>query len=119
KPLAWDLGFQVNGKFLLYQHTFDLDAWHYTPGEVLLWNELKYAQENVSREFDFGRGDELYKDRFANYSRETFCMFLVPHGVSGFLRGGARRVQALVKPALGKVKEIVKRQRATLRAFRS
>jgi len=119
KPLAWDLGFQVNGKFLLYQHTFDLDAWHYTPGEVLLWNELKYARDHVSREFDFGRGDELYKDRFANYSRETFSMFLVPPGVRGLWRGGIRTAQALIQPALGKVKEIVKRQRATLRAFRS
>jgi len=119
KPLAWDLGFQVNGKFLLYQHTFDLDAWHFTPGEVLLWNELKYASDHVSREFDFGRGDELYKDRFANYSRETFSIFLVPSGVRGVWRGVVRTAQSLIQPALGKVKEIVKRQRATLRAFRS
>jgi len=119
KPLAWDLGFQVNGKFLLYQHTFDLDTWHYTPGEVLLWNELKHAKDHVSREFDFGRGDELYKDRFANYTRETFSMFLVPFGVKGALRGWERTAQAFVQPAVGKAREIVKRQRSTLRAFRS
>ena len=119
KPLAWDLGFEVNGKFLLYQHTFDLDAWHYTPGEVLLWNELKYARDHVSREFDFGRGDELYKDRFANYSREMFSIFLASSGVRGRLRGWARTAQGCFQPVLSRAQEIVKRQRAMLRAFRS
>jgi len=119
RALAWDLGFHVNGKFMLYQHTFDLDAWHYTPGEVLLWNELHYAKEHVSREFDFGKGDELYKDRFANYSRETFSLFLEPAGVKGSIRGWKRSLQASMQPALGKLKEMVKGQRMTLRAFRA
>jgi CelD/BcsL family acetyltransferase involved in cellulose biosynthesis len=119
RPLAWDLGFLLNGKFLLYQHTFDLDIWHYTPGEVLLWNELKYARDHVSREFDFGRGDELYKDRFANHSRETFSMYFEPSGMAGTLRGWRRTAQALFQPGLWKAKEIVKRQRALVRGFRS
>lgn len=119
RPLAWDLGFLMNGKFLLYQHTFDLDAWHYTPGEVLLWNELKYARDHVSREFDFGQGDELYKDRFANYSRETYSLFLQPASIKGTLRGWGRMAQASLQPALSAAKEKIKGQRVTLRAFRS
>jgi len=119
RPLAWDLGFLVNGKFLLYQHTFDLDAWHYTPGEVLLWNALEYARDHVTREFDFGKGDELYKDRFANYSRETYSLFVEPRGLGGRVRGMGRAIQAYVQPGLWKIKEAVKSQRTTLRAFRS
>jgi CelD/BcsL family acetyltransferase involved in cellulose biosynthesis len=119
RPLAWDLGFQVNGKFLLYQHTFDLDAWHYTPGEVLLWKALEYARDHVTREFDFGKGDELYKDRFANYSRETFSLFVQPPGLAGWIRGLGRAVQGHVQPSLWKIKEIAKSQRTTLRPFRS
>jgi CelD/BcsL family acetyltransferase involved in cellulose biosynthesis len=119
RPLAWDFGFQVNGKFLLYQHTFDLDAWHYTPGEVLLWSELQYAKDHVSREFDFGKGDELYKDRFANYSRETYSLYLEPASVKGTVRGWGRSAQAYLQPGLWKAKEMIKSQRETLRAFRS
>jgi CelD/BcsL family acetyltransferase involved in cellulose biosynthesis len=119
QPLAWNLGFEVNGKFLLYQHTFDLDRGDFTPGEVLLWNALEYAKDHVSREFDFGRGDELYKDRFTNYSRDTFSLFLEPYGVQGQVRGLARTAQRLLLPAMGKVKQVAKSRRATLRAYRA
>lgn len=119
QPLAWDFGFHVNGKFLLYQHTFDLDAWHYSPGEVLLWNELRYAQDHVSREFDFGKGDELYKDRFANYSRETFSMFLEPSDFSGKVRYWKRTVQSCLQPGFCRAKEIVKNHSSILRTVRS
>ena len=63
RPFAWHFSFLVNGKFLLYQHTFDLDSWDYAPGEVLLSHLLQFAQEHVTREFDFGSGDEAYKPR--------------------------------------------------------
>ena len=119
QPLAWDFGFQVNGKFLLYQHTFDLDAWHYSPGEVLLWNELRYAKDHVSREFDFGKGDELYKDRFANYSRETFSMFLEPLDFAGKVRYWKRTVQSVLQPGFCRAKEIVKNHGSILRTVRS
>jgi len=119
RGLAWALGFHANGKYLLYQHTFDLDAWHYTPGEVLLWNTLEYARDHVTREFDFGKGDELYKDRFANYSRETYSMFLEPRSVSGTLRGTGRDLQAFIQPDLWKIKEMAKGHRTTLRTFRA
>jgi CelD/BcsL family acetyltransferase involved in cellulose biosynthesis len=119
QPLAWALGFEVNGKFLLYQHTFDLDVAHYTPGEVLLWNVLDYAREHISREFDFGRGDESYKDRFTNYSRETYSLFLDRRSLKGRLRGVKRGFEAWLLPALQKAKQTIKSRRAILRAYRS
>lgn len=118
QPLAWDFGFEVNGKFLLYQHTFDLDAWHYTPGELLLWNTLEYARDHIAREFDFGRGDEFYKDRFANYSRETFSLYAEPRSLAGRLRGLLRMIEAQVQPGLCRIKQIAKSRPAILRAFR-
>ena len=119
RPLAWNMGFEANGKFLLYQHTFDLNASDFTPGEVLLWNALEYAKDHVTREFDFGRGDELYKDRFTNYSRETFSLFVEPHGVKGQMRGLARNLERSLLPTLGKVTQIAKSRRSTLRYYRS
>jgi len=119
RPLAWYIGFQVNGKFLLYQHTFDVDASDYTPGELLLWNLFEYARDNVAREFDFGSGNELYKNRFANYSRETFSLFIEPSGLKGRVRGLAREAQVHLLPPLREVQQIAKSHRTTLRAFRS
>jgi len=119
RPLAWHFGFQVNGKFLLYQHTFDLDASDYTPGELLLWSLFEYAKDHVAREFDFGKGAEPYKDRFANHSRETFSLFVEPPRLAGRVRGLGRTLQAHVQPSLQQMKQVVKSRRAMLRAFRS
>ncbi len=119
RPLAWNFGFQVNGKFLLYQHTFDVDASEYTPGELLLWNLFEYAKNHVAREFDFGKGSEPYKNRFANHSRATFSLCIEPYGLKGGTRGLARRAQCYLLPYLSNVKQIAKNNRATLRAFRS
>jgi len=119
RPLAWHFGFQVNGKFLLYQHTFDLDASEYTPGELLLWNLFEYARDHVAREFDFGKGSEPYKSRFANHSRETFSLFIEPSGWKGRSRGLTRRIQADLLPYLSNLKNTAKSHRAALRAFRS
>jgi CelD/BcsL family acetyltransferase involved in cellulose biosynthesis len=119
RPLAWHFGFEANGKFLLYQHTFDLDAWDYSPGELLLWSLFEYARDHVAREFDFGKGDEPYKDRFANYSRETFSLYVEPPCMAGWIRGLGRTIQGYVQPAALQVKQMVKSHRAVLRAFRS
>jgi len=119
RPLAWHFGFQVNGKFLLYQHTFDLDAAEYTPGEVLMWYLLEYARDHVARELDFGNGNEPYKDRFANHLRDTFSLFIEPSGLKGRIRGLARTAQAHLLPALLKIKQIARSHRTSLRAFRS
>jgi CelD/BcsL family acetyltransferase involved in cellulose biosynthesis len=119
RPLAWHLGFEVNGKFLLYQHTFDLEASRYTPGEVLLWNLFEYAQDHVAREFDFGSGSEPYKNRFANYSRETFSLFIEPLGWSGRRRAVGRKLQSYVLPRFREVQQLAKSSRTVMRAFRS
>jgi CelD/BcsL family acetyltransferase involved in cellulose biosynthesis len=118
RPLAWSLGFEGSGKFMLYQHTFDLDAAGYTPGELLLWYLLAYSRDHGIKEFDFGAGDELYKNRFSNSSRETFSIFIAPRSLSGRLRVLARTTQNYVQPVLRTVKRNVK-SRATLRVFRS
>jgi CelD/BcsL family acetyltransferase involved in cellulose biosynthesis len=118
RPLAWHFGFQVNGKLLLYQHTFDLDAADYTPGELLLWNLFEYTRDHVARELDFGRGDESYKNRFANHSRETFSLFIEPFGLKGRTRGLARKAQAYLVPHLLEIKQIAKSHHPSLRTFR-
>jgi CelD/BcsL family acetyltransferase involved in cellulose biosynthesis len=119
RPFAWHFSFLVNGKFLLYQHTFDLDSWDYAPGEVLVSNLLQFAQENVAREFDFGSGDEAYKGRFARHTRETFSVYVEPAGLGGKLRGSLREGQAYFHPLVSRLKKRAKANSRTFRLFRS
>ena len=117
--LAWALGFEVNGKFLLYQHTFDVNAWDYSPGEVLLWKLLEYAKKRISREFDFGKGAEAYKNRFTNYDRKTFTVFAERPGLAGLTRGFLRRAQGYGYLTAGNLKQAIQEHRTALRIVRS
>jgi len=119
RPFAWHFSFLVNGKFLLYQHTFDLDSWDYAPGEVLLSHLLQFARENVTREFDFGSGDEAYKNRFARHTRETFSLYVEPRGLKGRLRGLFRAGQGYLYPAVNALQQSAKTRPGTFRLLRS
>ncbi len=119
RPLAWHLGFQVNGKFLLYQHTFDLDAWDYSVGELLLRNLLEHAKDHAVREFDFGSGDEAYKCRFATHTRETFSLYVEPPDLRGRLRGLLRAGQGYSHPLTRDIRQRAKAHRSTFRLLRS
>jgi CelD/BcsL family acetyltransferase involved in cellulose biosynthesis len=118
RPFAWHFSFLVNGKFLLYQHTFDLDSWDYAPGEVLLSHLLQFAQENVTREFDFGSGDEAYKGRFARHTRETFSLYVEPQGLKGSLRRWFRAAEGFFHPALSHFQQRAKTHSSTFRLLR-
>ena len=119
RPLAWSFGFEVNGKFVLYQHTFDVDAWDYTPGEVLLSKLLEYAKGNIAREFDFGSGAEAYKNRFTNYERATCHVFFQRPGVVGLTRGLVRQAQGRSRLAGSDLKRTIQEHRPALTALRS
>ena len=85
RALAYHFGYQLNGKLTVYQPTFDIDYWEYSPGEVLLKGLLRYARDNGIREVDFSQGDEIYKRRFANHVKSTYVLSFEKHRNS--LRG--------------------------------
>lgn len=93
-PLAWSIGFQINGKYSYYQQTFDVDAEHWAPGEVLLYYLLVYAKQSAASELDFLRGDEFFKRRFATHIRQTRTLLINRPGVNGVLRRMTRSLQA-------------------------
>jgi len=119
RPLAWHFSFHVNGKLLFYQQTFDVDVWDYSPGEVLIHELLRYAQENVTREFDFTHGDEPFKDRFTTNTRESYSLYIERTGFRGELR---RVLRASVIPWLRfrrRLQRLAKRQDETFHRFRA
>jgi len=89
RPLAYNFGFQLDGKFLYYNPTFDIDFFDLSPGEVLLRYLFLYAQERDVREFDFTVGEESYKIRYANHSRNNYTIVLYPATAPGQLRHAA------------------------------
>lgn len=97
RPLAWSLGFEANGKYSYYQQTFDMDAEEYAPGDVLLHHLLGYAKGNVDREFDFLRGDQFFKRRFATHIRQTQMLSFRRPGLLGVLRQMHRSIHAQLR----------------------
>lgn len=119
RPLAWHFSFYANGKFLFYQQTFDIEAWDYAPGEVLIHELLRYGRENVSREFDFGSGNEPFKARFTTHVRRTYSMYVERPGFQGAMRYFLR-FSAIPLLRIGqRVSDKAKHYPTTFRAFRS
>jgi len=70
-PVSYHFGFQYAGKYLFYKPTFDVDYWDLSPGQALLAYVFEYLDASDVQEFDFGRGDESYKQRFSNHVRQN------------------------------------------------
>lgn len=58
--------FKYKGTFFYWIPAFDLEFSKYSPAKVHLQNLLKNCFEQSYKEFDFMRGDEDYKSRWAN-----------------------------------------------------
>jgi CelD/BcsL family acetyltransferase involved in cellulose biosynthesis len=68
RVIALHLGSHHEGRFLWYKPTYDLSLARRSPGEVLLRQLILRAMEEGARVFDFGLGDEAFKQRFATGS---------------------------------------------------
>ena len=83
KPVAYHLGFEVDGKYLFYKPTFDVDLWDYSPGQVLLFKLFESFRSSDVVEFDMGEGPEPYKYRYANACRENLTFTVHAPGIAG------------------------------------
>jgi CelD/BcsL family acetyltransferase involved in cellulose biosynthesis len=119
QPLAWHFSFELNGKFLLYQQTFAVDAWDLAPGEALLRYLLLYAKDRAHGEFDFARGDEPFKQRFSNHETRLFTLYAERYGFAGTLRGWGRRVGAILGTRWRHLRSSAKTDKNLFERFRS
>jgi len=67
RAVAYHFGFEVDGRFTWYKPSFDVDLAQVGVGEVLIKRLLEYIRPRTVHEFDFTRGSESFKDRFANH----------------------------------------------------
>lgn len=79
-PVAFHLGSCYKGRYLWYKPTFDVELAKYSPGEVLLRHLLLAAIDEGAHTFDFGLGDELFKQRFASHTPRVRTWGLYPRG---------------------------------------
>jgi CelD/BcsL family acetyltransferase involved in cellulose biosynthesis len=76
---AYHFGFCHGGSYLWYKPSFDIALARRSPGEVLLRQLLLTAIAEGAREFDFGIGDEPFKQRFATGARSVENWGLYPN----------------------------------------
>lgn len=78
REIAFHFGFHYNQNFLWYKPSFDIELSKRSPGEVLLRQLLLKAVEEDATIFDFGLGDEQFKQRFATNTRSVHNWGIYP-----------------------------------------
>jgi len=78
RPVACHFGFCFRGSYLWYKPSFDIELARRSPGEVLLRHLLLAACREAAHTFDFGLGDEPFKQRFASGARQVRDWGLYP-----------------------------------------
>jgi len=67
RPVAYHFGFVYGGILFFYKPTYDVESRRLSPGSTLLVELFKWCEARGLEEFDFTRGDEAFKERFANH----------------------------------------------------
>jgi len=80
KTLAGIYCFHYNKKYYYYQSGRDTEYSKYRLGVVLLNEVLKEAIREKAGEFDLLTGDEAYKYRWAQYTKETVRLSSLNNG---------------------------------------
>ena len=71
RDVAYHFGLYSTATFIWYKPTFDMNLQHEGPGEVLFKALVEHASAAGHSYFDFSRGDEPFKLRFANVQRRN------------------------------------------------
>jgi CelD/BcsL family acetyltransferase involved in cellulose biosynthesis len=72
RPVSAVYSYEYNGKLYSYLCGFDPEYARYRPGHLAFNNLIKYGIEKKLKEFDFLRGGEEYKTRWATMIRNNF-----------------------------------------------
>jgi CelD/BcsL family acetyltransferase involved in cellulose biosynthesis len=77
-PVAFHFGFCYRDNYLWYKPSFAIELARRSPGEVLLRQLLVAAMDEGASRFDFGLGDEAFKQRFATHTNNVRTWGLYP-----------------------------------------
>lgn len=96
-PAALHLGFRSRGDFIWYKPTFDPGLQKYSPGETLLKSLIEYAQAQGHAAFDFTRGDERFKSRFATSFDHNVTYEWIPRRFDRYCWEAARHARRTLR----------------------
>jgi len=82
KFLALYISFEYDNILYLYKTCYNPDYAKKSPGQVILRYLFDYALEKNIVEMDFARGDEGYKERFANAIKKNCRLIVYKSGMS-------------------------------------
>jgi CelD/BcsL family acetyltransferase involved in cellulose biosynthesis len=103
RPVAWNYGFRFGGSWFWYLPTFQMEYEHVSPGSCLLRLMVEEGARDASlRWLDLGLGDEPYKERFANNTRETRYV----HLSRGFRKHVASRARQMLTSAAARFPQV-------------
>ena len=92
-PVVGSLGYEYGGIFSWHKFSFDPDYATYSPGHLIVMLLLQHSVDTGRHEFNFGRADESYKERWVNNRRSLATVMLRRPGVRGSVQ---RRLSARV-----------------------
>ena len=78
RPIAYHYGFCLGGRYLWYKPSFEIELSEHSPGEVLLRHLIWAAADEGAAVFDFGLGQEPFKDRFSESRIDMVTIGIYP-----------------------------------------
>jgi CelD/BcsL family acetyltransferase involved in cellulose biosynthesis len=78
QPIASWYGWNLGGRYLYYQAGLHPDWSRFSPGTLLLGRTIQAAIEEQCSTYDFLLGEETYKRRFCNESRDVTTLTAAP-----------------------------------------
>ncbi|MGA2775285.1 MAG: GNAT family N-acetyltransferase [Candidatus Omnitrophota bacterium] len=85
KPIAADYNFKFQNKIWIYVRGLDSSYRYYTPGLICLWESLQFYIKSGYREYDFLRGDEVYKNKATGALHKEMDMLIMKSNLKCFL----------------------------------
>lgn len=76
EPIAFHFGFDYQNIIIWYKPSYNMVYGKHSPGSLMLRYLIKYAAENKKDELDFTIGNEEFKQRYANQTRENYNIYI-------------------------------------------
>jgi CelD/BcsL family acetyltransferase involved in cellulose biosynthesis len=92
RPVAAELDFEFQRRMFMFKGAFDPDFGAFSPGQLLHHRVIEDGLEAGLDVVDWGRGDQLYKRRWANGERHQVTVTMTRSGLGGRL--DAQRLRA-------------------------
>lgn len=113
KVIAALYTFEFKGSLFYFQSGYDPEYASLSPGTVLMWAGICDAIDRGLTRFDYLRGAEFYKSLWANESRSTYSLVLIPPGrvkaiVLITMLSFARKLKSRIKQTVLMISSVIK-----------